>query len=82
MPKYRKKPVVVEAEQWFPGKDVDGVVWYTWLDGKGRIHTLEGEMVVSPGDWVVTGVKGEKYAVKPDIFEQTYEPIEEGDEDE
>lgn len=40
------------------------------------IHTLEGDMIVSPGDYVIKGVKGEFYPCKPDIFEQTYEPIE------
>jgi hypothetical protein len=39
------------------------------------IHTLEGEMTAMPGDWIITGVRGEKYACKPDIFEQTYEPL-------
>lgn len=39
------------------------------------IHTLEGDMIVSPGDYVIKGVKGEFYPCKPDIFEQTYEPI-------
>ncbi len=42
------------------------------------IRTLEGDMVVSPGDWVITGVQGEKYPCKPDIFEQTYEAVENG----
>jgi len=40
------------------------------------ISTLEGRMVVSPGDWVIKGVKGEFYPCKPDIFEATYEPVE------
>lgn len=40
------------------------------------IKTLEGDMKVSPGDWVVTGVNGEKWAVKPDIFEKTYEIVD------
>lgn len=39
------------------------------------IHTLEGDMIVSPSDYVINGVKGEFYPCKPDIFEQTYEPI-------
>ena len=40
------------------------------------IHTLEGYMAVSPGDWVIKGVKGEFYPCKPDIFEATYEAVE------
>lgn len=39
------------------------------------IKTLEGELHVSPGDWVIRGVAGEFYPVKPAIFEATYEEI-------
>lgn len=38
----------------------------------GWIDTLEGGHIVCPGDWIITGVKGEKYPCKPDVFEQTY----------
>lgn len=41
----------------------------------GLIDTLEGAHIVCPGDWIITGVKGERYPCKPDIFEQTYEPV-------
>ena len=40
----------------------------------GAIKTLEGWHIVTPGDWIITGVKNELYACKPDIFEATYEP--------
>jgi len=60
MPKFRKKPVVIEAVQ---------------LTERLEIETLEGTMVGEPGDWLITGVQGEKYPCKPDIFEQTYEPV-------
>lgn len=40
----------------------------------GFIDTLEGGHIVCPGDWVITGVKGERYPCKPDIFAATYEP--------
>lgn len=62
MPKFRKKPVVIEAVQ---------------TQERQEIHTLEGTMVAEPGDWVITGVKGERYPCKPDIFAATYEPAEE-----
>lgn len=39
------------------------------------IETLEGTMKASPGDWIIRGIQGEFYPVKPDIFEATYEPI-------
>jgi hypothetical protein len=41
----------------------------------GWIDTLEGGHIVCPGDWVITGVKGENYPCKPDIFAATYEPV-------
>jgi len=39
------------------------------------IKTLENWIEVTPGDWIITGVKGEHYPCKPDIFEKTYEPV-------
>jgi hypothetical protein len=116
---YRKKPVVVEATQWFKNgdhpkdyeKSLDGfengelrtftgeerralgwegsIVRYFRspdvpgdklcehchqpMHVHGWIDTLEGGHVVCPGDWIITGVKGENYPCKPDIFDATYE---------
>lgn len=39
------------------------------------IHTLEGDMKVSPDDYIIKGVQGEFYPCKPDIFESTYEEV-------
>ena len=61
MAKYRKKPVVIEAYQ--TQKVVD-------------IETLEGTMRADAGDWIITGIKGEVYPCKPDIFAATYEPVD------
>lgn len=74
--KYRKKPVVVEAVQWFKVGDHSAVTRYM-KDERGWIETLEGGHIVTPGDYIITGVKGEHYPCKPDIFEMTYEPVEE-----
>lgn len=87
MPKFKKKPIVIEAEQWWPGKHIEGVVRKEAQAVPSRaggtafvmpprdvVETLEGEMTVSPGDWIITGVKGERYPCKPDIFDATYEP--------
>lgn len=114
--KFRKKPVVIEATQWFKNGDHPGdngparvfdrsgaplsraIDWEGWVvrrfrapDASGNkdcehcgkamnvhgwIDTLEGGHIVCPGDWVITGVKGEHYPCKPDIFEATYEPVE------
>ena len=84
--KFRRKPVVIEAYQWFKNGDhpEDGT------GGEGRlvryfrdpdqfhgwIDTLEGGHRVCPGDWIIRGIQGEYYPCKPDIFEETYEPVE------
>lgn len=128
MPQFRKKPVVIEAVQWFKNGDhpedgeerfplkaarigaADGSASdprYTGefagelFEGKvvryfrrpdvssdtacrhcgrdmhihGWIDTTEGGHIVCPGDWIITGVRGERYPCKPDIFAETYEPI-------
>jgi hypothetical protein len=81
---YIKKPVTVEAWQW-TGQRRDK--WPNFMSGsiiseikEGRkvaflsIVTLEGRMEASRGDWIVCGVEGELYPVKPSIFLKTYEP--------
>lgn len=77
MPKFRKKPVVIEAVQWnvpgdHPSVELD-LKGETFADERYIIKTLEGWMTVTPGDWIITGVKGEQYPCKPDIFAATYE---------
>jgi len=120
--KFRKRPVVIDAVQWFKNGDhpldyagdADGfengilrtfsgeerrawgwegvVVRYYRkpsddaerfcshcshrMHSHGWIDTLEGGHVVCPGDWIITGVAGETYPCKPEIFEMTYEPVE------
>lgn len=59
--KYQKIPIIVEAYQ---------------TNTEQIIHTLEGDMKASPGDWIITGVNGEQYPCKPDIFEKTYRKID------
>jgi hypothetical protein len=121
MPKFRKKPVVIEATQWFkngdhPGdyaEDTQGLEngelrTFTGAERKanrwegsvvryfrrpdvsgeslcrhcnltmhvhGWIDTKEGGHIVCPGDWIITGVQGELYPCKPDIFAATYEAV-------
>lgn len=88
--KYQKKPVVVEAEQWFPGKPMGGVCCahpamrcpLTTEDSAmpPHVHTAHnGQMVLlEPGDWIIqeSNYSG-YYPIKPDIFEETYEPVDE-----
>jgi len=110
MAQYRKKPVVIEASQWFKNGDhpedgderfeggpYDGeryegkIVRYfrhptvpgsngcrhcdKTMHDHGWIDTLEGGHIVCPGDWIITGVKGEIYPCKPDIFAAIYEAV-------
>ena len=46
-----------------------------FMQDHGWIDTLEGGHIVCPGDWIITGVKGEHYPCKPDIFAATYERV-------
>jgi hypothetical protein len=125
--KFRKKPVVIEATQWFKNGDhpkdysddrygfktseypesepmhtftgaeakekgwEGGVVRYfrrpdvsgeslcqhcnLTMHVHGWIDTKEGGHIVCPGDWIITGVQGERYPCKPDIFAATYDPV-------
>ncbi len=90
MARYRKRPVVIDAIRYDgPGPSLDDV--FAWVrdlsvgedamyhtSARGFvIRTLEGDMRVEPGDWVIRGVKGEYYPCKPDIFEATYEAVTE-----
>lgn len=82
--KFRKKPVVIEAIQW-TGDNLEEVKAFLgeaficeWMfDSTIGIKTLEGSLIGSLWDWVIRGVKGEKYPCKPDIFEATYEFVAE-----
>lgn len=79
MGSYRKRPVVIEAVQYAPNMErlPDGVEEvYDGAYTTAHIQTLEGKMIVSPGDWIITGVNGERYPCKPDIFAMTYEPAD------
>jgi len=83
--KYRKKPVVVEAVQHFNDMGTDTSILPVWLieacsngtvyaDGQEtKIKTLEGDHIVSDGDFIIRGVQGELYPCKPDIFAATYD---------
>lgn len=85
--KFRKKPVIIDAIQWTPENEADALqfvgekmsICYDFTT-KGfrdtKIMTLEGLMRCEYGDYIIKGVKGEFYPCKPDIFEMTYEKVE------
>jgi hypothetical protein len=60
----------------FAGDKIHNACSRTWHD-HGWIDDLEGGHTVCPGDWIATGVQGEHWAIKPDVFAATYEPAEE-----
>ena len=79
--KYRKKPVVIEAIQWVGNNlsEIDNFIGRS-VDNKETtlvIHTLEGDMEASIGDYIIKGVNGEFYPCKSDIFYKTYEEVTE-----
>lgn len=89
MKQYRKKPVTIEAVQFdglnpteikdFVGENCEVEIYDNEVTppvARIVIHTLEGDMEVSKGDYVIKGVKGEFYPCKPNIFERTYESEE------
>jgi len=59
--KYRKKALVIEAYQ---------------TNKEMIVETLEGPLRAAPGDWIITGIRGEQYPCKPDVFKKTYEPVD------
>jgi hypothetical protein len=86
MAKFRKKPVIIDAIN-FRGTNIDGekkeiqlffglhnFIWDTHNNNL-IIPTLEGEMIASPGDWIIKGVNGEYYPCKPNIFVKTYDQV-------
>ena len=81
--KYKKRPVVIEALQFYPESlaEVCKFVGKSIVVASTLPHitivTLEGNMKAMPGDWIIKGVNGEFYPCKPDIFEKTYEKVEE-----
>jgi hypothetical protein len=83
MPLFIKRPIVVEAVQWYPGVEIDGldirISSNRSFVAEGIITTSNGHMTVRAGDYIVTGVKGEKYPVEQDAFLLTYELLVLGD---
>lgn len=90
MGKYRKIPIVIDAVQWFPlpEQPVEGVITpitsaqakgfglsVAERHGHGIVKTLEGPHLVRPGDWIITGIEGEKYSCKDSVFQKSYEAV-------
>lgn len=78
MPKFRKKPVVIEAEQFTKKQPLPFAEQRVCLLGPEGwyVETMEGPLHISENDWIIRGVQGEHYPCKPDIFAATYEPAD------
>lgn len=76
MARYLKKQVAVDAVQWFKHGDHEAVIAVPGDEASGFIDTPEGRLHVAPGDWIITGVAGEHYPCKPDIFAKLYTPFD------
>lgn len=92
MATYKKKPVEIEAFQFYidpmPDWFMDAVsenevilhccdyTRYTIDEAYCKIRTLEGMMIGNGGDYIIKGVAGELYPCKPDIFKETYEKVD------
>jgi hypothetical protein len=67
-------------QAWNNDRDEEGALQRVDMDAEMpdalEIVTLEGKHLVSWGDWIIQGVKGEIYPCKPDIFAATYEPAD------
>lgn len=77
---YRKRPVAIRAIQ-YDGSNIQEIMLFTQhrvticQNNVYTVQTLEGDMKISIGDFVIEGVNGEFYPCKPDIFEKTYEEV-------
>ena len=79
---YRKKPLVIEAEQFFQDEyEATGTLPIGVCDcshtelSDVHCHTLEGPLHVSHEDWIICGIQGEVYPCKPAVFTATYEAV-------
>lgn len=71
------RPCRYPAPMWFMQAEMQGKV-ELWGDDEApycMIETLEGRMRAEAGDFIIKGINGELYPCKPDIFEQSYEPV-------
>jgi len=82
MEKYKKKPLIIEAEIFYQSempsyviRQIEHVLGFP--TEKFFIETLEGPMQVKNGDYIIKGIKGELYPCRKDIFNESYEKVNE-----
>jgi hypothetical protein len=69
--KYRKKPLVIEAIQW-TGENLEEVCEFV---PAVELFMHDGSLIISRGDYIIKGIKGEYYPCSSDVFEMTYEAV-------
>lgn len=89
MPRFRKKPVVIDALPFlweraalcrlaeFCGAALGQITRDLVPRGPAQavIHTLEGPVTATEGDWIILDARGEFYPCKPEIFDATYDKV-------
>ena len=75
MPKYRKKPVVIDAEPFEPENEQQHERLGIIKRADGTYWVNNENWMVSSTDWIITVVNGNRYPCKPDIFEATYDLV-------
>lgn len=86
MAKFKERLVIVDAEQWFKGKNVEGVIekkfvptgnWHDRFDDHPDVYIESGrdKLQVSEGYWIVTNEDGKKWPCDPETFKRKYEPL-------
>ena len=76
MGRYMKKQLIVEAVQWFKRGDHPAVIADPADGSIGYVDTPEGRLKVERGDWIITGIAGENYPCKSDVFGRLYKPVD------
>lgn len=80
MLKEYRKTATIKAEQFDGSEEMIkkygiGTIMLTIDNYQYYIKTLEGDLVISIGDWIATGVEGEHWAIDDEIFRKTYEEV-------
>ena len=83
MPKFRNKPVIIEAEQFLPPDKIPEGVVGSWRNFNSmdvyEYHVFDseqrGKIPCHSGDWIITGTEGERYPCSDVVFKKKYEPV-------
>lgn len=74
--RFLRKSMIIQAVRWFKHGDHPAVVAGSAGDPSAYVETPEGRLRVDAGDWIITGISGEHYPCKPEVFEQLYVTVD------